>query len=141
MDLINHIQNVNAKIRAWVAEDPSNRWSTELVEDMAFWAEQGITTVEQFLRDGLISDLWDLYKEVNGIRPRHMDMASMTNEQLQKEIDWLRDCLKADAANEAERLQEAVVWIEEQEKQANEATANAEWEQKWGVYYERLVGV
>ena len=40
-------------------------------------------------RDILEATLWDLYKEVYGVRPRHMDMGSMTDEELEAMIDAL----------------------------------------------------
>lgn len=40
-----YIDNLNAQSAAWVAEDPTNRWAGELVNDPAHWAGYGITTV------------------------------------------------------------------------------------------------
>lgn len=46
-----HIEALNAKTEAWVAEDPTNRCAFLLESDPKFWAEQGITTVAEFEED------------------------------------------------------------------------------------------
>lgn len=87
--LSQYLRDRNAETRAWIAEDPDNRWAGLIVEDLAHWAEQGILTVKDFERHGLICTIWDLYRDVNGIRPRHMDFDSMSYEDLVKEADYL----------------------------------------------------
>ncbi len=42
-------------------------------------------------RDDLISYIWDAYKDANGIRPRWMDFASMSIEDLRETADRLSD--------------------------------------------------
>lgn len=42
-------------------------------------------------RDDLATIHYDLYKDVNGIRPRWMDYDSMTEQQLEKEIALLHE--------------------------------------------------
>lgn len=74
----------NAKAEAWVAEDPDNRWAGTLTEDLAHWAEYGVTTADELERHLLVGEIWDSYKDLNGIRPRHMDLNSMSVEQLRK---------------------------------------------------------
>jgi hypothetical protein len=60
-----------------------------------------------------------------------------TPAQIEKESEWLRECIRSQAKAEAEELADHVKWMEEQEKKEAEAQANAEWEQKWGIHYER----
>jgi hypothetical protein len=43
--LLVELQRLNAKSRAWVAEDPANRWAGILTEDIAYWAKSDITSV------------------------------------------------------------------------------------------------
>lgn len=87
MDLSTYISEKNAKTKAWVAEDPKNRWAGLLSEDMFHWAEQGITTVEDFKRWELETYIWDTYKDAHGTRPRHIDFKSMSLEELQTFAD------------------------------------------------------
>ena len=89
MTLAEYLRDRNAKTEAWVAEDPDNRWAGTYTEDLAHWAEMGVLTVRDFERYEMETSIWDLYKEVYGFRPRHMDIASMTFEQLNKEYDYL----------------------------------------------------
>lgn len=135
MDLITYIKNRNATTLAWIAEDPANRGACLIVEDMAFWASQGINTVDQFIRDSLVSEYCDVYEDAhNGFSPASFQvnaLNSMTNEQIEKEIQRLIEYSKANAEQEAECLRQ---W----EKEQAEAEAEAEWIQKWEGYYEAL---
>lgn len=128
MTLEQHIRNMNDKTRAWVAEDPDNRWAGLLVEDTAHWAEMGIYTVAQFQRYEMETSIWDLYKEVTGIRPRHMDFKSMSDEQLKKEYDYLLKELEFQAEREAEYVAHCEELAREQEEQ--EAALRAEHPEK-----------
>lgn len=40
-------------------------------------------------RDELCQLIWDMYKDVTGIRPRHMDMDSMSIADLRREVKYL----------------------------------------------------
>jgi hypothetical protein len=105
MTLLEKLQELNAEKRAWVAEDPDNRWTGMYTEDLEHWADMGIVTVEDFERYGLETLIWDVYKDAYGVRPRHMDFKSMTLDQLKAEADFL--CKEADRQYEAEKAQEA----------------------------------
>jgi len=87
MTLKEHIQGINAKSLEWLAENPTG-FVTTLEEDPEYWAEMGITTVDQFERDMLISDISDISKEKNGMRLR-LDWKSHTTEELQEIYDRL----------------------------------------------------
>ena len=43
--LLAELKRLNAKSRAWIAEDPANRWSGILTEDIAYWSQSGINSV------------------------------------------------------------------------------------------------
>lgn len=91
MTLAEYLAEKNAKAAAWVAEDPENRWSSGYITDLAFWAEQGITTVAEFVRQELIGDIWDIYKSINGIRPRWINFNDMSDAELREMRDSLID--------------------------------------------------
>jgi len=125
MTLAAHLAALNAKTLAWIAEDPDNRWAGLYVEDLAHWAEIGVLTVRDFQRYELQSLVWEMYKDVTGIRPRHMDFDSMTLEDLQCEVDYLDREMQASIEREAEwdrqeeeyRLEqeaERAAWLAEQ---------------------------
>lgn len=105
MTLLEKLQMINAEKRAWVAEDPENRWAGMIVEDLDHWAEYDVYTVEDFERWELETLIWDVYKDAYGYRPRHMDFKAMSIEELKEEADRL--CEAANAQYEAEKAQEA----------------------------------
>jgi hypothetical protein len=83
--LVDYIEAKNAKTEAWVAEDPQNRWSTFLVSDAETLAEWGIFSIEDFKRSSAIDTFIDVYKDLNGIKPRWVNFDSMTTEEINKE--------------------------------------------------------
>lgn len=91
--LAQHLANLNAEKLAWIAEDPDNRWTGLWVEDLAHWHEMGIFTVQQFKRYDLETLVWEMYKDAHGFRPRHIDFKSMSDEELQKEADYLGEMI------------------------------------------------
>jgi hypothetical protein len=125
MTLAAHLAALNAEKLAWIAEDPDNRWTGLYVEDLAHWAEIGILTVQDFQRYELQSLVWEMYKDVTGIRPRHMDFDSMSLEDLQREVDYLDRQMQAsieqdamwdriEAEYRAEQEAERAAWLAEQ---------------------------
>jgi hypothetical protein len=86
-----HIRAENARARAWVAEEPGNRWASQTIEDPAFWGKDGILTVAQYEREMLLQCFSDVYKSRLGVRPRGMNFAAMTTEEIQTELDNLPD--------------------------------------------------
>ena len=47
-----------------------------------------------FDREETINYIWDAYKSIHGIRPRHMKVSEMTDEQLQLQAEILAEELK-----------------------------------------------
>jgi hypothetical protein len=119
MTLAEHLAALNAEKLAWIAEDPNNRWTGLYVEDLAHWAEIGVLTVRDFKRYELESTIWELYKDVTGIRPRHMDIKSMSYEELESECDLLYRMLEDEIKREEEwQRQEEEYCLEEEAKRA-----------------------
>jgi hypothetical protein len=137
MDLATHLKNLADAALAWVAEDPTNRCAAYPVQDVAFWNAQGIFTVEQFVRDGLICEFSDAYKAAYGFRPRGYDLSALTNEQIQKEISDFYAYARSNAEHESEMIAQ---WEAEQAAAEAEFKAENEWS-KWQHYYDKLVGV
>ena len=84
-----------------------------IVEDIEFWIERDINSVEQFEIHEAQCTLWDIYKDVYGVRPRHMDINNMSLDELQHEIDFL--CGRLEWQLEAERKEAERVKREEAE--------------------------
>ena len=121
MTLAEYIAARNAETLAWIAEDPDNRWAGLIVDDLAFWAEQGILTVKDFERHNLICTIWDLFKDVTGCRPRHMDFESMSNEELEREIDLLGRMLEDEIKRDEEWEAEMIAYAQEDAEIENKA--------------------
>jgi len=134
MDLATYLKTKNDECRAAAANDPSITMLILPVEDVAFWNEQGIFTVEQYVRDGLMCEFSDAYKSAHGFRPRGYDLSGWTNEQIEAEIKSLYAYANAHAEQEAEDLRS---WMAEQEKVEAEVKAEDDWS-KWQHYYDRL---
>lgn len=116
MTLAEHLKQLNAKTQAWVDEDPDNRWAGMYAEELSYWAEMGIETVAQFQRWEMESTIWELYKDVTGVRPRHMDFKAMSDEELTSQYDYLLREMKAQEAREAEYVAHCQALDKEQEE-------------------------
>jgi hypothetical protein len=125
MTLAAHIAALNAEKLAWIAEDPDNRWTGLYVEDLAHWAEIGVLTVLDFQRYELQSLVWEMYKDVTGIRPRHMDFDSMSLEDLQREVDYLDRQMQASIAYDEECEYLSMVYAQEDAEEENVARDEA----------------
>jgi len=124
MTLAEHLAALNAEKQAWIDAGP-DRWAGFYTEDLSHWAEMGIHTVADFERYELETLVWDMYKDATGIRPRHLNLKSMSLEELQDLVNYcgkqIEAQIEADARWEAEEEayrieQEAVraAWLAEQ---------------------------
>lgn len=102
-DLAAHLAALNAKTQAWVNEDPKNRWASGLTEDLAHWAEYGITTADQLDHYLLVSDVYELTRSVWGYKPHWGHLNRLANPALLAELESLR----ADAKRQAEEEEAA----------------------------------
>lgn len=118
-----YVEAQNERTRAWVAEDPENRWAGELVCDESW------TTGLDAARSLAIGELSDAFKEANGFRPRHYNLAAMSLDDIEAELercheqaaeelawkeaeddmwaDYLARCEAEDAAEEARLAEQA----------------------------------
>lgn len=119
--LAQYIANRNTETLAWIAEDPNNRWAGLIVDDLVFWAEQGILTVKDFNRHNLECTIWDLYRDVFGTRPRHMDFKSMSYEELERECDLLGKMLEDEIKRNEEWEAEMIAYAQEDAEIENKA--------------------
>lgn len=117
--LAQHLAALNAEKRAWVAEDPDNRWTGLYVEELDHWAEMGVTTVAQFKRYENETFFWEMYKDVTGVRPRHINLKDMSDEELEREIDLLGRMMKDEIKREEEWRAEEMAYIQEVAEEEN----------------------
>ena len=107
-ELMAHIKAENIKTKAWVAEDPKNRWAGLYPEDEATWVERGITNMVDFERDELATYIYDAHKTAFGCKGRHYDFDSMSLEELKAEADYISKACDEQMALEARMEKEAV---------------------------------
>ena len=103
MTLLEHIKNINIKSKAWMAANPGS-WAGMVVEDIKFWNDQGIFTVEDYERSNLETSVYEMHKEAYGVKGRHYNFSKMSTKDLEKELDHLCDVAKREA--EIEKRQE-----------------------------------
>lgn len=123
--LAEHLAALNAEKLAWVAEDPDNRWTGLWVEDLAHWHEMDIFTVAQFKRYDLETLVWEMYKDAMGFRPRHIDLKSMTDEELQREADYLGECISRQIEADVENDYLSMIYAQEDAEEENVARDEA----------------
>jgi hypothetical protein len=119
MTLAEHLASLNAEKLAWIAEDPDNRWTGLWVEDLAHWAEYGVHTVAQFKRYENETLFWEMYKEVTGCRPRHVNLKDMSDEELEREIDLLGRMMEDEIKREEEWMAEEMAYAQEDAEEEN----------------------
>jgi hypothetical protein len=86
--LLSHIESLNAKTQAWIDEAPG-RGGCLRTTDIAYWNSIGVHTVEDFERQELENTIWDVYKEVHGVRPRGLGLKDMSMLELKEMLTGL----------------------------------------------------
>lgn len=99
-----HIAILNAKAEAWRQENPTG-FHSGVIDDIAFWNAQGIFTPAQFERSGLEDQVWEMYKDINGISPRWVHFADYTNEELQAWVDRMSAEIEKNIREREERAE------------------------------------
>ena len=106
-ELMAHIKAENVKTKAWVAEDPKNRWAGLYPEDEAHWVERGITTLEALERDELECYIYDAHKTAFGVKGRHYNFKAMSLQELKDEADYISKACDEQLELEAKMEKEA----------------------------------
>jgi len=106
-ELMAHIKAENIKTKAWVAEDPKNRWAGLYPEDEAHWVERGITTLEALERDELECYIYDAHKTAFGVKGRHYKFSEMSLQELKDEADYISKACDEQLELEAKMEKEA----------------------------------
>ena len=105
MTLLQHIKDINAKSQKWMDENPGS-WAGMITEDIKYWNDQGIFTVEDFERDSLITSVYEMHKDAYGVKGRHYNFDAMSNKELEEELDRLCAVAK-EQADEEKKWEEA----------------------------------
>jgi len=107
MTLLQHIKDINAKSQKWMDENPGS-WAGMVTEDIQYWNDQGIFTVEDYERDSLITSVYEMHKDAYGVKGRHYNFDKMSNKELEEELEHL--CKVAQAEREAEEKYEEAAY-------------------------------
>jgi hypothetical protein len=107
-----HLDAIEAKTRAWVAEDPATRWACWPVADAAVWAKDGITTVAQFRHKALVTEVCEQIKDLHHCRPDFERINEMSDAELEAMAQRLgQECerqIEEENREEASRVAEEV---------------------------------
>ena len=130
-ELMAHIKAENVKTKAWVAEDPKNRWAGLYPEDEAHWVERGITTLEALERDELECYIYDAHKTAFGVKGRHYRFSEMSLQELKDEADYIsRACdeqMELEARMEKEATERFEASVAEYQKMAGSRKDAIRW--------------
>jgi hypothetical protein len=83
--LLQHIESLNAQAQAWMDANPGD-WCSKYTDDMSYWYDMGIFTVEDFKRNQLINGISDASKDLYGCRMR-LDWDEMSIEDMERTYD------------------------------------------------------
>jgi hypothetical protein len=118
MTLAEHLAALNAEKLAWMAAGP-DRWTGLWVEDLDHWAEIGVFTVAQFKRYDNETMFWEMHKEVFGVRPRHVNLKDMTDEELETELNLLGRMMEDEIKRQEEWEAEEMAYAQEDAEEEN----------------------
>ena len=101
--LLQHIESLNAQAQAWMDANPGD-WCSKYTDDMSYWYDMGIFTVEDFKRNQLINGISDASKDLYGCRMR-LDWDEMSIEDMERTYDNI--CRQLNEQFEEEQAAEA----------------------------------
>ena len=102
--LLQHIESLNAKADL-LMEQETGLWMSKWTDDLSYWHDMGIFTVEDFERNSLINSISDASKELYGCRLR-LDWDEMSIEAMEAMYDNI--CAQLNAQYELEKEAEAL---------------------------------
>ena len=137
-ELIKEIKARNIKTKAWVAEDPKNRWAGLYPEDEAHWVERGITALEALERDELATYIYEGHKDAFGVKGRHYDFEAMSLQELKDEADYISRSVDEQMKIEAEMEAEAIKRFESSVKEYEGMAGSREDAIRWLIQAEGL---
>lgn len=106
--LLQHIESLNAQAQAWMDANPGD-WCSKYTDDMSYWYDMGIFTVEDFKRNQLINGISDASKDLYGCRMR-LDWDEMSIEQMESTYDNICHQLREQFEMEQEAEALAAEW-------------------------------
>ena len=115
MSLLEHIKNINAKSKEWMAKNPGS-WAGMVTEDIKYWNDQGIFTVEDYERDSLITSVYEMHKDAYGAKESMQQEKEYEESCYQTFLKRITEAMKLGA----ETKEDAIKWILQAEGLENE---------------------
>lgn len=106
--LLQHIESLNAQAQAWMDANPGD-WCSKYTDDMSYWYDMGVFTVEDFKRNQLINGISDASKDLYGCRMR-LDWDEMSIEDMERMYDNICRQLREEFEMEQEAEALAAEW-------------------------------
>jgi hypothetical protein len=87
-DLLKHIEALNTKTLAWIAESPETRGAGIIHTDLVMWAKDGVTDVDSFERWNLATNIYYMLKD-EGRRASWSELFSLSLEDLKIQYSYI----------------------------------------------------
>jgi len=94
MNLLEYIQKKNQETQKWIDENPGS-FAGMFTEDLEHWHSYNVYTPEDFDKYLLKALIWDGFKDVHGVRPRHLNLDKMSIEELKAELESIQTYFEA----------------------------------------------
>ena len=138
LELLQEIKSRNIKTKAWIAEDPKNRWAGLYPEDEAYWVEREITNLDELERDELATYIYDAHKTAFGTKGRHYNFNAMSLQELKDEADYISKACDEQMELEAKMEKEAIERFENSIKEYLPMAGTREDAIRWILQAENL---
>tara|TARA_B100000902_G_scaffold35468_2_gene42572 strand:+ start:208 stop:723 length:516 start_codon:yes stop_codon:yes gene_type:complete len=138
LELLQEIKSRNIKTKAWIAEDPKNRWAGLYPEDEAYWVERNITNLDELERDELATYIYDAHKTAFGTKGRHYNFNAMSLQELKDEADYISKACDEQMELEAKMEKEAIERFENSIKEYLPMAGTREDAIRWILQAENL---
>lgn len=89
MNLLEHIQKKNQETQKWLNDNPG-AGAGMFTEDLEHWHGYNVYTPEDFEKYLLKASIWDGFKDLHGVRPRHLNLDEMSIEELEAELESIK---------------------------------------------------
>ena len=119
MELVTHIEALNAKTQLWIDEDPKNRFGGMLVTDPAHWADYGVTTpkeLDRYLDEQTLYEMVSYATSKSYARHVVSESSTLSDEAFQKEMDYWSNEADNTAKEQAESEKKRITEFEAQIK-------------------------
>ena len=117
------LETRNAITSAWIAEDPTNRCAMLLDTNLADWASYGVTSAEELEHYLLVSNVFEMNREVYGYKLCWEDLTSLSIEQLEGELALLQEASETQLQYEEQHD----AWLKSREEYAEEQQRQEDW--------------